>query len=113
MGFNIKKYFEKYSAFFEGMGSLSFFPYNNSKPYWMRKDLTPQEQDTLAIRGDWEKVGEDLRISMDKYEESLPNDKYKKLLFSEGYKKLLFNKLKIIISNRDNFKKSLSNKFGN
>jgi len=113
MGFNIKKYFEKYSAFFEGMGSLSLFPNNNSKPYWMKDNLTPEEQDALAIRGDWEKVGEDMRISMGNFEKSLPNDKYKKLLSNEGYKKLLLNKLKIIISNQDNFKKSLPNKFGN
>ncbi len=113
MGLNIKKYFEKYASFFEGMGSLRLFGGPSYKPPWMKDGLTPQEQDALAIRRDWEKVGEDLRISMAKYEESLSNDKYKKLLSSEGYKKLLLNKLKIIISNRDNFKKSLSNKFGN
>jgi len=78
MGFNIKKYFEKYSAFLEGMGSLSFFPNNNSKPYWMRKDLTPQEQDALAqeqdaltMKGDWEKVGENMKNSINYLKKSL------------------------------------------
>ena len=109
----LKEYLAKYSAFFRGMGSLSLFPNNSSKPYWMNNNLTPEEQDALAIKGDWEQVGNDLKIAMDNFEKSLPNEKYKRLLSSEGYKKLLFSKLKIIISNGDNFKKSLSNKFGN
>ena len=65
MGFDIKKYFIRYSAFFRGMGSLSLFPYNNYKQSWMRNDLTPQEQDALAIKGDWEKVGQDMKTAMD------------------------------------------------
>jgi len=73
MVLNIKKYFEKYSSFLEGMGSLSFFPNNNSKPYWMNNNLTPQEQDALAIRGDWEKVGEDMKSSMNNFKKSLYN----------------------------------------
>jgi len=73
MGFNIRKYFEKYSAFFEGMGSLSLFPNNNYKSYWMKNNLTPEEQDALAIKGDWEKVGKDLRISMNNFKKSLSN----------------------------------------
>jgi hypothetical protein len=73
MGFNTKKYFEKYSAFFEGMKSLSLFPYNTSKPYWMNNNLTPQEQDALAIKGDWEEVGKDMRISMNNFKRELSN----------------------------------------
>ncbi len=107
-----KKYLERHSAFFDGMGSFSLFP-SRRLPYWMKNNLTPEEQDALAIRGDWEQVRGDLRIAMEKYEASLSNEEYKKLLSSEGYKKLLFSKLRIIISDQDNFKKSLSDKFGN
>ena len=76
MGFNIKEYFKKYfgknSAFFRGMGSLNIWGYY-SKPPWMKDGLTHSEQDAMAIRGDWEKVGEDLRISMDNFKKSLSN----------------------------------------
>lgn len=61
------------SAFIKGMGSLSLFPNNNYKPYWMKDNLTPQEQDALAIRGDWEKVGKDLRNATNNYKKSLSN----------------------------------------
>jgi hypothetical protein len=71
MGFNVRKYFEKYANFFEGMGSLSLFPNNNYKLYWMKDNLTPQEQDALAINGDWEEVGSDFKISMDNFKKSL------------------------------------------
>lgn len=71
MGFNIRKYFEEHTQFFDGIGSLSLFPNNNYKPYWMNNNLTPQEQDALAIKGDWEKVGSDFKISMDNFKKSL------------------------------------------
>ena len=73
MELNIKKYFEKYSNFFEGIGSLDIFGGSSYKPYWMKDNLTPQEQDALAIKGDWEKVGDDLRISMNNFKKSLSN----------------------------------------
>ena len=41
------------------------------KNYWMRKDLTPQQQDTLALRRDWEFVGSDLRYAINKHKKSL------------------------------------------
>jgi len=94
----LREYFKthpKVSAFIEGMGSLRLFGGPSYKPYWMKDNLTPQEQDALAIRGDWEKVGEDLRISMDNFEKSLPNDKYKELLSNRKYKKSLFSKLEV------------------
>lgn len=62
-----------FKSFIEGMGSLSLFPDNNYKPYWMKDNLTPQEQDALAIRGDWEAVGKDMRISMNNFKKSLFN----------------------------------------
>ncbi|MEK6833806.1 MAG: hypothetical protein AABY32_07220 [Nanoarchaeota archaeon] len=64
---------DKYSAFFRGMGSLSIFPNNNYKPSWIKNNLTPNEQDYLAIQGDWEKVGDDMRISMNNFKKSLSN----------------------------------------
>jgi len=69
MELNIRKYF---TNFVRGMGSLNIMGYN-FKPYWMKDNLTPQEQDALAIKRDWEKVGEDLRISMDNFKKSLSN----------------------------------------
>ncbi|MCX6750565.1 MAG: hypothetical protein NTZ83_03845 [Candidatus Pacearchaeota archaeon] len=72
MGFvrNIRDYLnrhtEKYSAFFEGMGSLNILGYY-SKPTWMKDDLTPEQQDALAIRGDWEKVGVDLEKAINDF----------------------------------------------
>jgi len=68
-----KKYIEKHSAFFKGMGSLSLFPVNDSKPFWMNNNLTPEEQDALAIKSDWEAVGNDLREVTRKYGNSLTN----------------------------------------
>jgi len=68
-----KRYFEKHSAFFEGMGSLSIFPNSVRKPYWMKEGLTPQEQDYLAMKGDWEAVGNDLGCAMNNFKKSLAN----------------------------------------
>jgi hypothetical protein len=69
MGLNLKKYFEKHSAFFKGMGSILDIGggYYRPKPPWMDNDLTPSEQDSLAIKGDWEKVGGDLEKAINKF----------------------------------------------
>jgi len=73
----LKEYFKssKFKNFIIGMGSIfditgSYFSY---KPSWMREDLTPQEQDALAIRGDWEAIGNDLRKAIEKTKKSLAN----------------------------------------
>lgn len=64
------KYNLKY--FIKGMGSILNLAGSSSyRFYWMRKDLTPQEQDTLALRGDWEAVGNDLRHAINKHKKSL------------------------------------------
>jgi hypothetical protein len=73
MRLSLRKYFENYSAFFRGIGGLSIFSDNNYKPYRMKNNLTPEEQDALAIKGDWEAVGNDMRISMDKSKKTLSN----------------------------------------
>lgn len=58
--------FEKYSAFFEGLGSLNIWGYY-SKPPWINNNLTPSEQDALAIKGDWEKIGGDLEKAINHF----------------------------------------------
>jgi len=63
------KYNLKY--FIKGMGSIINMAGSSYKNYWMRKDLTPQQQDTLALRRDWESVGNDLRDAMNKHKKSL------------------------------------------
>lgn len=67
MASRIRAYFErisqKYSAFLDGMGGLEMWGYY-SKPSWMKEGLTPEQQDALAIRGDWENVGGDLEKSV-------------------------------------------------
>ncbi len=65
------KYNLKY--FIKGMGSIINMAGSFYRSYWMRKDLTPQEQDTLALRGDWEAVGNDLRCAIIKHKKSLDN----------------------------------------
>ena len=73
----LREYFKssKFKSFIKGMGSVidltgSYFSY---RPYWMRKDLTPREQDALAIKGDWEAVGNDLRKAIENTKKSLAN----------------------------------------
>jgi len=63
------KYNLKY--FIKGMGSIINMAGSSYKNYWMRKDLTPQQQDTLALRRDWESVGNDLRYAISKHKKSL------------------------------------------
>ena len=73
----LKEYFKssKCLSFIKGIGGIidTTGAYFLNKPYWMREDLTPQEQDALALRGDWEAVGNDLRYAMEKYKKSLSN----------------------------------------
>jgi len=70
----LKKYFSGsgFLNFIKGMGSIIDMTgtYFISEAYSMR---TPQEQDALALRGDWEAVGNDLRHAMDKHKKSLLN----------------------------------------
>jgi len=78
----LREYFKSSSflSFIRGMGSLNIMggSYYNSKPSWMRKDLTfqeqdalAQEQDALAIKKDWEVVGNDINQAIINYKKSL------------------------------------------
>lgn len=91
----IKKYFTKfliiYSDLINGMGSLSLFP-NEPIQYKVNK-RSPFEQDYLAISNDWKNVGDNLRIAMKNYENSLSNRNYQRLLNNRLHKRLLLNKL--------------------
>jgi hypothetical protein len=77
MAFNIRKYLPSLS-FIRGFGSIiditgTYFMEDFDVSYLMRKDLTPQQQDALALRqdalalrGDWERVGGDLEKAIKK-----------------------------------------------
>ncbi len=52
--------------FWEGVGSISLFP-----PRLRKRPLSDEEArraDYEALKGDWEKVGEDLRRAIQRYE---------------------------------------------
>jgi len=49
-------------AFLDGMGSIFFW-----KPSRFNTDKTPQEIDAEAIRGDWERVGENMWGALETY----------------------------------------------
>jgi len=71
----IREYFKGFFSkdFIKGVGSILNLAGSSYRFYWMRKDLTPQEQDILALKKDWEAVGNDLRYAIDKHERSLSN----------------------------------------
>lgn len=61
----IREYFERHSSFFRSIASINIAGiYQPKLPSWMDSNLTPQEQDYLAIKRDWEKVGGDLEKAM-------------------------------------------------
>lgn len=64
----IREYFERHSNFFKGLASINISGiYQHQLPSWMDSNLTPQEQDYIAIKKDWEKVGSDLEKSMKEF----------------------------------------------
>jgi len=61
MASRIREYFERHYSFLKGLASIGVSGiYQPKLPSWMKEGLTPQEQDYLATKGDWEKVGSDL-----------------------------------------------------
>ncbi len=64
----IREYFEKQSSFFKGLSQINpFGNYSPRLPSWMDNRLTPEQQDYLAIKKDWEKVGSDLEKSIKQF----------------------------------------------
>lgn len=66
----IKEYFKNLTSkdFIKGMGSIL----NMAGSYQSKYDYNQgQKQDTLALRRDWEAVGNDLRCAMNKHKKSL------------------------------------------
>jgi len=69
MRFNIKEYLINT---YKKIGKINLFgPTYHTKFYWMNNNLTPQEQDNLAIKGEWEAVGNDLNFSINNIENLL------------------------------------------
>ncbi len=65
MASRIREYFERQSNFLRSITKINIFGiYQPQLPSWMDSNLTPQEQDYLAIKRDWEKVGSDLEKAM-------------------------------------------------
>jgi hypothetical protein len=76
MDSSIRKYFERNFPLLNGIASINIFGnYYHNKPYWMKDNLTPQEQDELAIRGDWEKVGQDMKNTISYLKKSITQKK--------------------------------------
>ncbi len=64
----IRDYFEKHSSFFRGIAQINpFGDYYHRLPSWMDNNLTPEQQDYLAIKRDWENIGRDLEKSIEKF----------------------------------------------
>jgi hypothetical protein len=69
MGFNIKEYLINT---YKKIGKINLFtPVYHTKFYWMKDNLTPQEQDALVLKENWKVVGNNLKFSINNIENLL------------------------------------------
>ena len=57
-------------SFFEGFSSILDLCPKLELPLRFKTPISPAEADYIALKGDWDKIGHDIKNSMKKYDQS-------------------------------------------